>query len=102
MMGKLLKMTEIPILLIPPYASLIAGVSERKVGAVKIVFNSAIVAAKQTFFLRDEFSTLLQEPASIVNHNTPYCEVSNNPTEPLPVFKYMYSAFYSSEFARTA
>ena len=70
--------------LIPPYASHFAGVWERKVGAVKKVFNAAIAAAKQTFLSRDEFSTLLQEAASIVNH-TPYCEVPNDPTEPLPV-----------------
>ena len=70
--------------LVPPYASHFAGVWERKVGSVKNVLNVAISQSKQTFLSRDEFHTLLQEAGSIVN-NTPFAEISCDPTEPLPV-----------------
>ena len=69
---------------LPPRASHMAGVWERKVGSVKKVLTASILLLKTRILSRDEFSTLLQEAASIVN-NTPLSEVPCDPTEPFPV-----------------
>ena len=70
--------------LLPPKASHMAGVWERKIGSVKKVLNASMHLLKNRLLSRDEFSTLLQEAASIVNH-TPLSEVPCDPTEPYPV-----------------
>lgn len=64
--------------LTPPGASHQAGVWERKVGSVKSVFSGAMRQAGQRTLSREEFITLLQECASIVNH-TPLYEISADP-----------------------
>ena len=69
---------------LPPKASHMAGVWERKIGSVKKVLNASLYLLKTRLLSRDEFSTLLQEAASIVNH-TPLSEVPCDPTEPFPV-----------------
>ena len=69
---------------LPPKASHMAGVWERKIGAVKKVLNASMCLLKTRLLSRDEFSTLLQEAGSIVNH-TPLSEVPCDPTEPFPV-----------------
>ena len=69
---------------VPPYASHFAGVWERKVGAIKSVLSSSIQQAGLYSLSRDEFYTLIQEAANIVNR-TPLCEVSSDPNDPFPV-----------------
>ena len=51
---------------------------------MKKVLNASLYLLKTRLLSRDEFSTLLQEAASIVNH-TPLSEVPCDPTEPFPV-----------------
>ena len=68
----------------PPYASHCAGVWERKIGDVKKVFHAAMSELKLNSISRDEFNTLLQETASIVN-NTPLFDISSDPNDPYPV-----------------
>lgn len=68
----------------PPHASHCGGVWERKVGSVKRVLEASMQLLGKRSLSRDEFSTLLQEAASIVN-NTPLWEVSNLPDDPAPL-----------------
>ena len=70
--------------LTPPGASHQAGVWERKLGCIKNVFSGAMRRAGQRVLSREEFITLLQECASIVNH-TPLYEISADPNDPLPI-----------------
>ena len=78
----------------PPYASHFAGVWERKVAEVKKAIYSTLICnyprplpgttSGGPFLSREEFSTLLQEAATIVN-STPYGEISEDPNEPIPL-----------------
>ena len=72
---------------IPPRASHAGGVWERKVGSVKNSLNYAIDQLGSRTLTRDEFDTLLQEAAAIVNQ-TPLCEISSDPNDPFPVSPY--------------
>ena len=72
---------------IPPAASHAAGVWERKVGSIKHALSSAIQQLGARLLTRDEFETLLQEAAAIVNQ-TPMAEISADPNDPLPVSPY--------------
>ena len=69
---------------LPPGASHFAGVWERKVGSIKRILNVSLSLLNNTLLSREEFSTLILEAASIVNH-TPFGEVSSDPNEPFPV-----------------
>ena len=69
---------------LPPKASHMAGIWERKIAAVKKVLNASLLLLKTRLLCCDEFCTLLQEAGSIVN-NTPLSEVPCDPTEPYPV-----------------
>lgn len=70
--------------LIPPSASHFAGVWERKIGSIKRVLSGALQQLGTRSLSRDEFHTLLQESASIVN-NTPLWEISSDPNDPFPL-----------------
>ena len=69
---------------LPPHASHFAGVWERKVGSIKVVLNMALGRLGSALLSREEFTTLLWEAASIVNH-TPLGDVSADPNDPIPV-----------------
>ena len=69
---------------LPPGASHMAGVWERKVGAIKSVFDAALADSGNPSLSRDEFHTLMCEAVAIVN-NTPLGEISADPNEPFPV-----------------
>lgn len=68
----------------PPGASHFGGCYERKIGSIRRVLDGALATMGPRHLSRDEFSTLLQEAASIVN-NTPLWEVSYSPEEPFPL-----------------
>ena len=70
--------------LIPPKASHFAGVWERKIASVKNSLNNAIQQLKERVLTKDEFDTLVQEAASMVN-STPLHEISCDPNDPFPV-----------------
>ena len=69
---------------IPPAASHFAGVWERKVGTVKKALSAAMFQLGTRSISYDEFATLVQEAASIVN-DTPLYEVSCDPNDPFPI-----------------
>ena len=69
---------------IPPAASHFAGVWERKVGSVKRVLTAALLQTGSRTLSKEEFDTLIQETARIVNL-TPLFETSSDPNDPLPV-----------------
>ena len=69
---------------LPPRASHFAGVWERKVGSIKRILHVTIAQLGKSVMNREEFNTLVQEAACIVNH-TPLSEISANPEDPLPV-----------------
>ena len=68
----------------PPYASHFGGAYERKIGSVKRVMEGCLALMGPRSISADEFSTLLQEAGAIVN-NTPLCEVSADPSDPMPI-----------------
>ena len=68
----------------PTAAPHMGGVWERMVGSVKRVLDATLLLLKTRHLSRDEFSTVIQESAAIVNH-TPLGEISCDPTEPFPV-----------------
>jgi len=68
----------------PPHASHFGGAWERKIGALKKVFDGSMSQLKGRTLNIDEFTTLLLEAMSIVN-STPMWEVSSDPKDPLPV-----------------
>jgi len=68
----------------PPAASHFGGCWERKIGSVKRVLDGAMMTLHSRVLSFDEFSTLLQESAAIVN-NTPLWEVSDHPDDPAPL-----------------
>ena len=68
----------------PPLASNFGGVFERKIGAIKSVFNATLQLLGKRDLSRDEFTTLIVEATAIVN-STPLWEVSNNPDDPSPL-----------------
>ena len=68
----------------PPRASHCGGAWERKIGCVKRVLDHSLSLLKLRSLSRDEFATLLQEAAAIVN-NTPLWEVSSHPDDPAPL-----------------
>ena len=70
--------------LIPPKASHFAGVWERKIASVKNSLNNAILQLKERVLTKEEFDTLVQEAASMVNR-TPLHEISCDPNDPFPV-----------------
>ena len=69
---------------LPPHASHFAGVWERKVVAIKSVLDISLKQLGPRTLSREEFSTFIQEAASIVNH-TPLGEVSADPNDPVPI-----------------
>ena len=70
--------------MIPPHASHFAGVWERKIASVKKIFYASWTAIGRGHLSVEEFQTLLQEAASVVNH-TPLGEIVDDPNEPLPI-----------------
>ena len=68
---------------LPPHASHFAGVWERKVGSIKRVLNTSFLQLGNLALSREEFSTLLQEAAQIVN-NTPLGPISSSANDPFP------------------
>ena len=68
---------------IPPNAPHFAGVWERKIGPIKSILAASLPRPKDRPLAEDEFTTLLEEAASIVN-NTPLAAVPSDPNEPFP------------------
>ena len=68
----------------PPGASHYAGVWERKIGALKQIFDSVLKLLSNRVLSREEFCTWLQEAAAVVN-STPLGEASADPNDPFPV-----------------
>ena len=68
----------------PPKGSNYGGVFERKIGSWKAVFNSTVRLMGKHILSREEFHTLVQEAASVVN-GTPLWEVSSHPEDPAPL-----------------
>ena len=68
----------------PPKGSNYGGVFERKIGSLKSVFHATIKLMGKHILSREEFCTLMQEAASVVN-NTPLWVVSNNAEDPAPL-----------------
>ena len=68
----------------PPGASHFLGCYERKIGSIRKVMEGSLATMAPRHLSRDEFSTLLQEAAAIVN-NTPLWEASYSPDEPFPL-----------------
>ena len=68
----------------PPYSSHYGGILERHIGSVRRVFEGALLRLGKRSLSRNDFITLLQESAAIVN-NTPLWAVSNDPSNPLPL-----------------
>ena len=62
----------------PPHASHFGGFYERKIGAVRRILESTMRVASSSRLSRDEFYTVLQECASIVN-NTPLWDATKSP-----------------------
>ena len=69
---------------LPPGASHMAGVWERKVQGIKKVFDASLAEAKNPSLSREELHTLMCEAAAIVNA-TPLGEIYSDPNEPFPV-----------------
>ena len=70
---------------LPPHASHFGGVWERKVGSIKRVFNASLALLGNRVLSREEFHTLIQEAARVVN-NTPLGEISSDPNDPFPIY----------------
>ena len=51
----------------PPHASHFGGVWERQIGAIRRIMDGTMAMTSQRSLSLDEFSTLLQESAAIVN-----------------------------------
>ena len=68
----------------PPYASNYGGVYERKLGALKSILTATLKLTGRYHVSMDEFATLIQESASVVN-NTPLWSVSSDPADPCPL-----------------
>ena len=68
----------------PPLASNFGGVFERKIGAIKSVFNATLQLLGKRDLSRDEFTTFIIEATAIVN-STPLWEVSTSPDDPCPL-----------------
>ena len=68
----------------PPGASHFGGFYERKIGSVRRILEASLVMTRNHNLSRDEFHTLLQECAAIVN-NTPLWAVSESPDDPAPL-----------------
>ena len=68
----------------PPHGSHMSGAWERKVGSVRRVLEASMLLLNNRTLSRDEFTTMLAEAASIVNH-TPLWTVSNDPNDPAPL-----------------
>ena len=68
----------------PPHASHFGGFYERKIGAVRRILESTMRVASSSRLSRDEFYTVLQECASIVN-NTPLWDATTSPDDPMPL-----------------
>ena len=68
----------------PPCAPHFGGVWERKIGQVKRGMDAALLAAGNRLLSPDEFSTLVQEAAAVVN-STPLWEISSDPNDPVPL-----------------
>ena len=68
----------------PPHASHFGGAWERKIGAVKRIFEGSMSQLKGRVLSRDEFSTLILEETAIVN-NTPMWEITSDPKDPSPI-----------------
>ena len=69
---------------LPPGASHMAGVWERKIGSIKHIFDATMSALGRFSLSREEFHTLICETANIVNQ-TPLAEVSSDVNDPFPV-----------------
>ena len=69
---------------LPARASWMAGAWEAKVGQIKRVLSASMSLLGTRSVTREEFLTVLQESASVVNR-TPLSEVSCDPSEPFPV-----------------
>ena len=68
---------------IPPHASHFAGVWERKIAPVKRILEASLKMIGKSHLAEDEFTTLLDEAAAIVN-STPMADVPSDPNEPFP------------------
>ena len=68
----------------PPLASNFGGSWERKIGAIKSIFNATLQLLGKHTLSRDEFQTLIMESTAVVN-NTPLWEVSNSADDPAPL-----------------
>ena len=68
----------------PPYASNYGGVFERKLKSLKDILNATLKLSGKYHVSLDEFSTLIQESASIVN-NSPLWNASSDPNDPCPL-----------------
>ena len=68
----------------PPLSSNYGGIWERKIGAIKSVFNATLATLGRHTLSRDEFTTILLEATCIVN-NTPLWNVSSDPDDPSPL-----------------
>ena len=68
----------------PPKGSNYGGVFERKIGSLKAVFHATLQLMGKHVLSREEFCTLIQEAASVVNC-TPLWEVSNDAEDPAPL-----------------
>ena len=68
----------------PAKASHFGGAWERKIGSIKSVLNSSLLAFGSRLPTRDELHTFFQEAAAILN-NTPLCPILNDPNEPFPI-----------------
>lgn len=68
----------------PPHSSHYGGVWERRIGSVRRVLEGALLQSGKKGLTRDDFVTLLQEAAAIVN-NTPLWAVSSDTSDPFPL-----------------
>ena len=68
----------------PPKASHFGGAWERKIGSIKRILDFSMKQLGPRALSRDEFHTFLLEASAIIN-NTPLCEISADPNEPLPI-----------------
>ena len=51
----------------PPHASHFGGVWERAIGSIRRVFEATLIQMEPRLLRRDEFETLMQEAAAVVN-----------------------------------
>ena len=68
----------------PPHASHFGGVWERAIGSIRRVFEATLIQMEPRLLRRDEFETLMQEAAAVVN-STPLWEPSLGVNEPQPI-----------------